>query len=302
MIKKIFRTTAISLAAMCIMCTSAFAHDAYIDNMNYVIHAGGEVDGVSGTNSLEALKNSFLYGYRFMEMDFNFTSDEKLVCIHDWDLDYCLTNKGVGEAMSYNDFVNAKVEGKYTTVTADSLAKWLSGKTNTYIITDIKEDNIKGLKYLSDNYCWICDKIIPQIYNENEYEQVKKLGFNNIIYTVYKLNFKDKTDTDEIVRFAKKHDLAAIVFPDELATSDYVAKLKKSGTKLLVHTVNDEAELERLKSIGVDGIYSDVFKENLKKPDKNTEKKDEAAAYNEVKYQNIIIRTDNNTNSSDNEN
>lgn len=291
MYRKFFKTAAATLAAMCIMCTTAFAHDAYIDkNMDYVVHAGGEVDGVSGTNSMDALKNSFLYGYRFIELDFNFTSDGKLVCIHDWDLDYCNTNKKVGQAMSYDEFVNAKFDSKYTTVTADSLAKWLNGKPNTYIITDIKESNIEGLKYISENYGWLCDKFIPQIYNEEQYDQVKKLGFNNIIYTLYMLNFKQKTDTDEIVKFAQNHDLAAIVFPDELATDDYVSKLKKSGTRLLVHTVNDVTELERLKNIGVDGVYSDYFKENLKQPEEkpDTRENNKDSAYNEIKYQNTI--------------
>ena len=102
-------------------------------------------------------------------------------------------------------------------------------------------------------------RLIPQIYTESQYDAVKAMGYENIIYTLYMLNYSQKTDTGEIVSFAKSHDLAAITFSSELASSSYVSALKQSGTRLFVHTVNDKAETQRLKDIGVYGVYSDVF-------------------------------------------
>ena len=250
-----------SIAAASIAST---AYAGTIDNMDYIVHAGGQAGDDIGTNSLEAINNSFLYGYRYIEIDFNFTSDGKLVCVHDWDTDYFRMGKPAGKVLSSEEFDNAKVLAKYTTMTAEELAQWLYQKPNTYVITDIKENNIAGLQYLAYNCGYIKDRIIPQIYNESEYDKVKAMGYNNIIYTLYKLNYSDKTNTSEIVRFAQSHKLYAIVFSTELAKSNYVNALKRAGTKLMVHTVNSVSEAERMYNMGIDGISSDYLRENLK--------------------------------------
>jgi arylsulfatase A-like enzyme len=51
----------------------------------FVAHAGGGIKGRSYTNSLEALDENYRRGFRFFELDFNWTSDNQLVCIHDWE-------------------------------------------------------------------------------------------------------------------------------------------------------------------------------------------------------------------------
>ena len=49
-----------------------------------IIHAGGRIDGVTGTNSLEALEETYAVGGRAIEIDFDWTSDGHQVCIHDF--------------------------------------------------------------------------------------------------------------------------------------------------------------------------------------------------------------------------
>lgn len=264
-IKKLYKalSCAVIISVMAVSFT-ATSYAATVDNMDYIVHAGGQAGDDIGTNSLEAVNNSFLNGYRYIEIDFNFTSDGKLVCVHDWDTDYFKMGKPAGKALSSTEFESAKVLGRYTTMTAEELAQWLYKKPNTYVITDIKENNISGLQYLSSHCGYIKDRIIPQIYNESEYDKVKAMGYSNIIYTLYKLNYSDKTNTSEIVRFAQSHRLYAIVFSTELATPNYVKALKGAGTKLMTHTVNSVSEAERLYKMGIDGIYSDYLKENLK--------------------------------------
>ncbi len=261
-IKKIIKITVLFVLFSAFLNLNTYAAD--FDNMYYITHAGGQVENEIGTNSLEALNNSFCYGYRYIEMDFNFTSDENLVCIHDWDEDYFRTGKTAGTVLSLSDFKNSKMLGKFTPLTAEDLSLWLYKKPETYIITDIKENNVEGLKYIAENYSYIKDRIIPQIYNEEEYDDVKALGYDNIIYTLYKLNYNQKTDTKQIVKFAKNHPLYAIVFSSELATENYINELKQSGTKLMTHTVNTVEDAQKMLDMGIDGIYSDYLKENLK--------------------------------------
>jgi glycerophosphoryl diester phosphodiesterase len=49
-----------------------------------IAHAGGHIYGYKYTNSLEALENSYNNGFRFIELDFDWTQDNQIVLIHDW--------------------------------------------------------------------------------------------------------------------------------------------------------------------------------------------------------------------------
>lgn len=263
--RKVLKKQALMVAVICAVTVSAnVSAYAGVNNMDYIVHAGGQAGYSIGTNSREAVNNSFMNGYRYIEMDFNFTSDGELVCVHDWDTDYFKMGKPKGKALSLNEFKYAKILGQYTTMSAEQLAWWLHEKPDTYIITDIKENNIAGLKYIAEHCGYVKDKIIPQIYSESEYDKVKAMGYKNIIYTLYKLSYSEKTNTSKIVKFAKNHDIYAITFSDELASEKYVNALKKSGKKLYVHTVNSTSQAEKLSNMGINGIYSDYTKENLK--------------------------------------
>ena len=49
-----------------------------------IAHAGGQFNGATYTNSLEALDRNYGAGFRAFEIDLSFTSDGELVCLHDW--------------------------------------------------------------------------------------------------------------------------------------------------------------------------------------------------------------------------
>src|SRR5689334_12250244 len=55
-----------------------------IASQDIVAHACGEYDGITYTNSLNALNANYNRGFRYFEIDFNYTSDGHIVLIHDW--------------------------------------------------------------------------------------------------------------------------------------------------------------------------------------------------------------------------
>lgn len=50
-----------------------------------ITHAGGLLDGVAYTNSLEALNQNYQSGRRIFEIDLALTADDHIVLAHDWD-------------------------------------------------------------------------------------------------------------------------------------------------------------------------------------------------------------------------
>lgn len=224
-----------------------------------IIHAGGEIDGVLGSNSLEALNASYEKGYRVIEMDFVLSSDGQPVCLHDWSRYYStqLSDTPVTEA----EFANVWIFGRYTSMTLDRLAEWMAEHDDVYIVTDVKENNVRVLRLIAKRHPEIVSHIVPQIYQYDEYVPVRALGYSNIILTLYQLpTYLDKANAEYNSAFAAKHGLLAVTADKTLGKNDFVEQFTSRGVPLYFHTVNDEAEQTAFYNMGVTGVYTDYAK------------------------------------------
>lgn len=234
----------------------AFAKNTIDPLPQKIIHAGGAVGNDIGTNSLEALNTTYARGYRFIEMDFRFTSDGKAVCLHDWSEFYSSQLSTV--PMPAEKFEGVRIFDRYTPVTLDSLAKWMTEHPDAYIITDCKDDNLALLRLIAKNHPELLPQMIPQIYQYAEYETVRALGYSNIILTLYRLpTYAEKADGATNAAFAKQHGLLAVTADVSLVTDEYVRAFSEAGVPLFVHTVNNKDEQTALFAMGVSCVYTD---------------------------------------------
>ena len=221
-----------------------------------IVHGGGQIGGLPGSNSMEALEATYAAGRRFIEMDFLLSSDGHPVALHDWSRYYSYS---LGAApVSVEEFKKVKIFNRYTSVTLDSLADWLSAHTDVYIVTDVKDDNLGVLRKIAEAHPEILPQILPQIYSEAEYAPVRALGYSNIIFTLYRLpTYNEKADAAGIVKITERIELLAGTFDCTLATPSYVETLKTSGIPLCTHTVNGAEAQEQVFALGVDCVYTD---------------------------------------------
>lgn len=234
----------------------AFAKTTLQSLPEKIIHAGGAIHGRVGSNSLEALNNTYALGQRFIEMDFVLSSDGVPVCLHDWSQFY--SNSLSSEPITAEAFSRVKIFNFYTSVTLDSLVAWLNAHPDVYIITDIKEDNVGVLRQIAGKHPEIMPRLIPQIYQYDEYAPVRAMGYSNIILTLYRLpTYEDKVNTKQNVRFALRCGLLAVTADVTLADPAFVEAFAEAGVPLFVHTVNDAATQEALRQMGVSGFYTD---------------------------------------------
>ena len=222
----------------------------------YIIHAAGEINGISGTNSLEALENAYNRGNRYIELDFSFSSDLKPVCIHDWNY---ISFPGFDKTKpTYSEFSKGTVYGTLTPITLESLISYMKLYEDLYIITDVKDYNIYFAGILKRDYPSLCDRFIIQVYSEEQYEYISGMGFENIIFSLYRLSADKMLSTDFLVNFAKNNPLFGYTFDAVLCDREgYVEKLLDSGVPLFVHTVNDKDAQQRYFDMGISGIYTD---------------------------------------------
>ena len=219
-----------------------------------IAHAAGAVEGKTYTNSLEALNANYDKGHRFFEIDFSWTTDSELVAIHDWQ--YILQTQFI---VPSDVIIPSKTQYQklisrlgLTQMCAEDVLNWVQQRDNTFIVTDVKENNAAALALLVFNAKDL-EKIIPQVYSFKEYDEISKLGFKNIILTLYRM----KVVPAEVISFASEKRPFAITMPLGLARSNLASTLKERGVIVYTHTVNDIQIYNSLITNGVYGVYTD---------------------------------------------
>lgn len=236
-----------------------------------IVHAAGELwgfdaDGVwrsfFGSNSVEALEECGKYfGERggLVELDFNFTSDGELVCIHNWSPEY-IEGIEFDVALSYDEFMSSEIYWNFTPLDLTYVASFLREHPEIYIVTDIKVDNVTGCAKIAETCPDLMDRFVIQIYSELEYDEVRKLGFDNVIYTLYMLPWHEKVDTASLVEFERSHPLVGFTFPAELCDIDgFLEGIREAEIPLYVHTINDADEARSYTKRGITGVYTDYL-------------------------------------------
>ncbi|SDB47797.1 glycerophosphodiester phosphodiesterase family protein [Butyrivibrio sp. INlla16] len=228
----------------------------------HIVHAAGFIqkgDGeqVNYTSSLEALKNCYEKGNNFCELDFLMTTDGQLVCAHSWKQLYD-NGEALSGAVSLEQALNCKVEGEFTPLDLDRLSAFMRDHTNIYIVTDIKQDyNIDGARFIAEKYPELMDRMIIQVYHEQEAVTMEKIGFRYIIYTLYRTSEEERTP-EAIRNDASKHDFVAWTVKKSFLNDELISAIDESGGVIFTHTINDPEDMKNYIAMGVDGFYSDV--------------------------------------------
>ena len=221
-----------------------------------IAHAGGQIYGYKLTNSKEALDRAYENGFRYIELDFEMTSDREYVLIHDWQ-SMAERMINVNYAITKSEFLSAETFNDLTLLDFYALIDWIKLHDDCYIITDVKCDNlpfIDKISFLKD----MKDRFIVQVYSIKEYYYAKKMGLENIILTLYRTSLDEK----DIISFIEDETPWAITLPEYYATEKLLQELRKNGIASYIHTIDDLYLYEEYKEMGVYGIYTNYFEPN----------------------------------------
>lgn len=231
-----------------------------IKQEKYIIHAAGFVKDSNEenhmyTNSMEALINCYEEGNRVSEIDFSFSKDNKLVCLHDWEQFY-IDGEMVGKKVDLDTFLQGKIQEEFTPIWLEDIVKFMKEHEDFYIVTDIKDNNVKACKIIAEYCPELMDRFIIQIYHEREYNKIVNLGFNNIIYTLYETNIFER-NVKALQTFAEKKKLVGFTFWYYWADdSEFLNAMKETNVPIYVHTINDVEKRESYYPKGITATYT----------------------------------------------
>ncbi|MEX2469630.1 MAG: glycerophosphodiester phosphodiesterase family protein [Pseudohongiellaceae bacterium] len=222
-----------------------------------VAHAGGEFDGLTYTNSFEALNANLAQGFTHFEIDFSWTSDGQLVCLHDWQESFERSFGGpaVGPVSlaEFEALVTARSPVRKCTLS--SLADWLTAHPETVLITDVKEDYEAALRHIQTNHPRLLDRIIPQIYQPGEFDLTRSLGFERVIWTLYQYAGSNA----DVMRELSDMPVWAVTMDVVRAGQRLGRRLEELGVPSYTHTINDYADFLYFRNLGIDEVYTDTL-------------------------------------------
>lgn len=233
------------------------AGDEWFVEHPLIYHAGGEIDGSTYTNSVEAVEKTLSEGKNFIEIDFRYTSDNVLVCAHAWENvyleEYCPT---------LEEYLSSKVQGKFTPLTAEHLMDIMRQHPEMYLVTDIKDVDIciaiSDLVALAEEDPAILDRLIIQLYTGREKSAIREIypfDDDQFLFTIYNWGNWQL----EVAQICNQENISVITLPYGEMSDENAALMRELGFTVYEHTVNraDEANLSLAR--GISGFYTDML-------------------------------------------
>jgi glycerophosphoryl diester phosphodiesterase len=208
--------------------------------------------GYEPENTLLSFKKAIKQKVDMIELDIHTCKSGELVVIHDPKVNRTTNGKG---------FVSKK--------TIDELKKFDAGKGETIPllseVLDLVNKKIKvNIELKSDKTIIPLNKLILQYINEGwNYNHFLISSFDfKALLKLNRLNPKIRIgiipskSSDTLSKFTSKIAAYSIHINKDYVSKKIVREIHSSGLKIFVWTVNSVKEIKRIKSFGVDGIFS----------------------------------------------
>ncbi len=226
------------------------------NNNRYIAHAGGEINGVKSTNSLNALNENYKKGFRLFELDIIETSDGKMVAAHDWKMWSRFTDYTGALPPSHAEFMKHKIYGDYTTLDLKGINKWFKTHPDAILVTDKVNDPVAFANQFVDK-----DRLIMELFSVMAIEKASENGINCMISQSPLMKLKgDK------LNFLEVNNIKYVALSRRIIASQtkLMLKLRDKGIKVYVYNVNfdpgkDEKYVHENEIGLVYGMYADKW-------------------------------------------
>jgi len=225
-----------------------------------VAHALGGIDGYTYLNSKEGCEDSYSKGMRFIETDLFLSADGALICSHGFkkaDVERMgIAELTVGTPPESAVWDKMRFFDTYSTADGDDILYYLETYPELYFEFDMRslkgEDAYRMARAVVDKFgkdSEIFQRILIQVYSIEMYEIFKEVYDFPLIQFYLTESYCKEIDT--YIDFCKSHDIVSVAVSDSYVTDEILDKLRNSGIKILVHTIDDVQKAEDYLEKGV---------------------------------------------------
>ncbi len=229
-------------------------------NYRFIAHAGGGIDDLKYTNSLEAVNKSIKDNFKLIELDIRETLDNVFVGVHEWKEFKKITNTKKkdenelnNEALLLNEFKKKKIYKKYTPLDIISIND-IFRKNNELILLTDKTNNFSKL---NSDLNFDKKRIMVEVFGKKNYFKSISEG---IINPIYSFNHKD-------YNFVIKHKIKIISAhsQDIINNSQIYKKLVENNVMVFMYSSNESDFINNNLDILFTHVYTDFWNINSAK-------------------------------------
>jgi len=236
--------------------------DNFINNIlesSFISIAHRGASGHANENTLNAFSSAVNMGCDMIELDVRLAG-ETLVVFHDSNLKRIFgIEKDISEC-SYGELKNLVMEGGDKIPTLEEALDVIGGQTKVNIELKSKETGVAVVNLL-EKYVktplWEYSDFLITSFSHHELERVRIVTNDIPIGLVFDDRDRDVISLAQSLVLAKYLNTWSVSVSNEVVTDELIEIAHREGMKVLVYTVNDPDEICFLKSLGVDGVFSD---------------------------------------------
>ena len=226
----------------------------------FIARALGSIDDKLHTNSREAFAESYKKGIRIMAVNLVLTEKNELLCYDN----NMLLNQDIMK-VSKEDFLELKIDNKYSTLTFGALMKLFERYSDCNLIIDLNADFTNILSEIQKRFYKmppaLSKRIIIQINKPEQLELIREnKTFENVIFSFSR---SSKMDDDDVLKFVSENTkyIKAVTVSRKRFSPQLTKALKLIKIPTFVHTINNQLEMYHYVSKGAFGFYTDLTKE-----------------------------------------
>ena len=213
-------------------------------------------------NTILSLKEGIKSGSNGLEIDVHKTKDNKLVVIHDEDIQRTFKGKGLVKNMTLEELRNFKCRNKNFEDNLECRIPTLSEvldiikDTNVILNIELKTDEIhyedieKDVIELVNRY-GLKRQIILSSFNHESIRICREIDSEIETGLLY---YKE---IENVVQYAKKIGANAIHSDLRLVSEELIKEANENNIKVNIYTVNSPIYMRKLIKAGVNGIFTD---------------------------------------------
>jgi glycerophosphoryl diester phosphodiesterase len=221
------------------------------DDMLIIGHRGAM--GYVTENTLPSIQKALDMEVDMIEIDVFRIRTGELVVFHDENVDKLTDGEGPIEEMSWDEVRALEVNGGYQIPSLDEVVRLIDGRVPLNI-------ELKGagtarpvhewLAEYSPSPGWIEDHIVISSFRWEELDLYRTLDPDMPIAVL--------TEADPTLALIVARELSASAIKPNYKgqTANQVAEVQREGYKVYTYTVNEPEDIEHMREIGVDGIFT----------------------------------------------
>lgn len=215
-------------------------------------HRGAK--GHAPENTLISFQKAIDLGVDGIELDVHLTSDQQLICLHDDTLDRTTSGTGLVNSFALSELKALRIDSLHEIPTLQEVLDLIDKKI--FLNIELKGKNTaKPVADLIEYYIveknWNYDHFIVSSFDWNALQEIRSLNPNITIGVL------TQTDLALAIGFADFIKAKSIHPYYHMLTQENTALMQQKGFQVFPWTVNELEDIQKIKSMNVDGIITD---------------------------------------------